>query len=80
MTHIYNNALTNCLFTYSKEDANQHGRLREIQKMLFRFDERIIPLTKEEEMQFYLNDVKVFQKNTGAGGVIPEGQEEVSFG
>lgn len=45
--------------------------------MLFRFDERIIPMTKEEEMQFYLNDVKVFQKDKK--GVIPEDQKEVKY-
>jgi hypothetical protein len=51
------------LFTYSKEDSDQHGRLREIQKLLFRFDDRVMPMTKEEEMQFYLSDVRAFKKD-----------------
>ena len=59
---IYNNALTSCLFYYSQEDSQNHGRLRELQKMLFRFDDRIIPMTREEEVQFYLNDVKIFKE------------------
>jgi len=66
--HIYNNCLVNCLFTYAKEDAEEHGRLREIQSILFAVDERIMPMTKEEEMQFYLNDIKVFNKHKKHGG------------
>lgn len=74
--HIYNNALTNCLYFYSKEDAEQHGRLREIQKMLFRFDDRVMPMTREEEMQFYLSDVKAFKKANDSS--LPNDDNEIS--
>jgi hypothetical protein len=59
---VYNNALTNCLFYYAKEDSENHARLRELQRLLFKFDDRIIPMTREEEVQFYLNDAKVFKE------------------
>lgn len=72
--HIYNNSLTNCLYYYSKEDAEQHGRLREIQKMLFRFDDRVMPMTREEEMQFYLNDVKAYKQ---AKADIPSKENDI---
>ena len=46
----------------SKEDSEHHGRLVEIQNLLLKFDDRVLPLGKEIELLFYLNELKVLKK------------------
>jgi len=58
---LYNSALTTSLFTYSFEDSQSFGRLSEIKDLLQKFDSRIVPLDEEEQMQFFLHDIKMYK-------------------
>jgi len=49
--------LTGCLFQKCKKDLQTKEKLRQIERQLFDFDERSMPMTKEEEIQLYLNCV-----------------------
>lgn len=53
--YIYSNALTGCLFQKCRKDVQTKEKLRHIERQLFDFDERMMPMTKEEEIQLYLN-------------------------
>ena len=59
---IYHEVLSQALMEFSGEDADQHGRLKEVKEMLLDFDEAVVPLTQEEEKLFYRNDIEVFEK------------------
>lgn len=52
--YIYSNAVTGCLYSKCKKDSQTIEKLRQIERQLFDFDERVMPLTKEEEMNQYL--------------------------
>ena len=49
--HVYKDALLKCLRAYSKEDSEEHGRLKELQRMLCDIDDRIGDFGSEDEEQ-----------------------------
>ena len=58
----YHDALINCLRAYSKEDSNEHGRLKELQKMLCEIDDRVPDLEVSDQEHFQQNVVISYEK------------------
>jgi hypothetical protein len=59
--HVYKDALLKCLRAYSKEDSEEHGRLKELQRMLCDIDDRVGDFGSEDEDQWELNVVEQFR-------------------
>ena len=61
--HVYHEALLQCLKAFSREDADQHGRLKELQKMLCEIDDRVAAMDSEDEDQWDLHAAEEYKKS-----------------
>lgn len=59
---IYREALLTCLKAYSREDSNEHGRLKELQKLLVGIDDRVKAFDVDENESWEQNNYDQYKK------------------